>query len=63
MPMGNALSQSRCRSLSKDDPDVNVVDMDDGIEHEDDRSQRQNNNESNSTADQRYSDEHAADSL
>ena len=45
---------------SIDDPDVNVVDMDDGIERDDHRSQRQSHNESSSTADQRYSEQQAA---
>jgi hypothetical protein len=35
-----------------DDPDVNVVDMDDGIEGED--SNRQSTNETTSSADHRY---------
>ncbi len=41
--------------FSIDDPDVNVVDMDDGIEREDNNSNRQSTNETtSSTADHRY---------
>jgi hypothetical protein len=40
--------------FSIDDPDVNVVDMDDGVEREDNHSNRQSTNETTSTADHRY---------
>ncbi len=40
--------------FSIDDPDVNVVDMDDGIEQEDNNSNRQSTNERTSTTDHRY---------
>jgi hypothetical protein len=40
--------------FSIDDPDVNVVDMDDGIEREDNNSNRQSTNETTSTTDHRY---------
>jgi len=40
--------------LTIDDPDVNVVDMDDNVEGDDNHSNRQSTNETtNSTADQR----------
>ena len=40
-------------AVMSEDPDVNVVDMDDETEGEDNQSHQQSTNESNSTADQR----------
>ncbi|CAF3593005.1 unnamed protein product [Adineta steineri] len=45
----------------QDDPDVNVVDMDDGIEREDNNSNRQSTNETTSTAD--HSDDRCQESF
>ncbi|CAF4965720.1 unnamed protein product, partial [Rotaria socialis] len=49
------------RDSTSDDPDVNVVDMDDGIEHEDNNSNRQSTNETTSTAD--HSDDRCQESF
>ncbi|CAF2060914.1 unnamed protein product [Rotaria magnacalcarata] len=49
------------RDSIQDDPDVNVVDMDDGIEHEDNNSNRQSTNETTSTAD--HSDDRCQESF
>lgn len=59
----SSFDQDSSFARSIDDPDVNVVDMDDGIDREDHRSQRQSHNESSSTADQRYSEQQAARSF
>ncbi|CAF3820515.1 unnamed protein product [Rotaria sp. Silwood1] len=49
------------RESTQDDPDVNVVDMDDGIEHEDNNSNRQSTNETTSTVD--HSDDRCQESF
>lgn len=51
--LATLINQHRNSESTTEDPDVNVVDMDDETEGEDNQSHQQSTNESNSTADQR----------
>lgn len=51
--LATLINQHRNSESTAEDPDVNVVDMDDETEGEDNQSHQQSTHESNSTADQR----------